>query len=107
MFENLFENGGIGYCRGYTILTLYLYPLSYIPETGVLTYVPEMTIIVKLQESNEQSQLVNPSLLRHSQTDEDIIRDLVTNPSILSTYDPVEMDVLNDGTETTQEGTSS
>ena len=106
VFENLFENGGIGYCRGYTILTLYLYPLSYIPETGVLTYVPEMTIIVKLQESNEQSQLVNPSLLRHSQTDEDIIRDLVTNPSILSTYDPVEMDVLNDGTETTQEDTS-
>lgn len=105
VFENIFENGGIGYCRGYSILTIYLYPLNYVPGAGALTYITEMTITVQLQESDEQSPLQNPSLLRDSQTDEDVVRELVTNPSILSTYDSLEMDVLEGETETTQEET--
>jgi hypothetical protein len=62
-----------------------------------------MTITVQLQESEEDSALENPSFLRFSQTDEDVVRELVTNPSILSTYDPVDMDDLVGETETTQE----
>jgi hypothetical protein len=106
VFENLFENGGIGYCRGYAILTIYLYPLNYVPGAGILTYFPEMKIILQLQESDEQPLIEDSSLLRYSQTDEDVIRDLVTNPSILSTYESLEMDELDGGAETTQVRTS-
>ena len=105
VFEKIFENGGIGYCRGYEILTIYLYPLQYVPGTGVLTYFPEMTITVQLQESKGQPIQENPSLLRYSQTDEDVVRELVTNPAILSTYDVQEMNVLDGATETAQEDT--
>ncbi len=101
--EEIFENGGIGYCRGYAILTIYLHPIRYTPGTGVLTYFPQMTITVQLRESEEQSLLENPSFLRFSQTDEDVVRELVTNPSILSTYDPLDIDELDGETETTQE----
>ena len=87
---------------GYEILTIYLYPLQYIPGAGVLTYFPEMTITVQLHESEQQPLRENLSLLRYSQTDEDVIRELVTNPAILSTYEAQDMNVLNGAIETAQ-----
>jgi hypothetical protein len=102
VFEEIFENGGIGYCRGYEILTIYLYPLQYVPGAGVLTYFPEMTITVQLHESEQQPLREDLSLLRYSQTDEDVIRELVTNPAILSTYEAQDMNVLNGAIEAAQ-----
>ncbi|MCX6671746.1 MAG: hypothetical protein NTX92_07490 [Euryarchaeota archaeon] len=105
VFEKIFENGGIGYCRGYEILTIYLYPLQYVPGTGVLTYFPEMTITLQLHESEQQPLREELTLLRYSQTDEDVVRELVTNPAILSTYDAQDMNVLDGATETVQKDT--
>ncbi len=90
IFQDAYEDGGIGYCRGYALLTLYLYPVQYVPATGVVTYSPEISVTVILQESLEQRTERNPAFYRSSETDETLIREMVANPTILSTYDSPE-----------------
>jgi hypothetical protein len=90
VFDTIYENMGVGYCRGFAILTVYLFPVQYTPATGLLTYFPEMTIVVSLQKSIEKCSEQNHSFLRISTTDQKIIQDMVTNPDILSTYDAID-----------------
>ncbi len=104
--EKCYENSGVGYCRGYAILTVSLFPLSYEPENGTVGYHSEMTIILQLQKSEEHVLLEDPFFLRDSQTDEAIIRELVTNPQILSTYNSSGDTCLDGEIQTTQQEAS-
>ena len=47
----LFEIGEIGFCRGFAILTVYLFPVRYVPTKGHVYYFPEITVTVDLKES--------------------------------------------------------
>jgi hypothetical protein len=105
VLKDLYENGGVGYCRGYAILTVYLYPLQYIPGAGTLTYFPEMTVTLSLAPSGEQTLSGTGLFLRNTDADEDVIREMVTNPSILSTYETMDISSLDEGTQTSPSDT--
>lgn len=96
IFENRYEDGGVGYCRGYALLTLYLYPIQYVPGTGMLTYSPEMTITLTLQQPFDQHTDMKHTYYRSSDTDEALIREMVANPTILSTYDSPEETIYDE-----------
>ncbi|MFH1101553.1 MAG: C25 family cysteine peptidase [Methanobacteriota archaeon] len=83
IFENLYEQKEIGYCRGYQILSLILHPIQYIPGTNQLYYFPQLDITIDLAE-DEQDQ--THTLLRNSQEDTKIIQNLVINPDIIQSY---------------------
>jgi hypothetical protein len=101
VFENIYENGGIGYCRGFAILTVYLYPVQYIPKSGSLYYLPEMTVTIDLVQPEEDMLTENPTFLRYSEADKEKIQEIVTNPSIISTYAPSTERLLENDIETT------
>jgi hypothetical protein len=79
-----YEDGGVGYCRGFAIDTVNLYPVQYIPKTGKLSYYPTMIVTMTLQ--NDSSPGAKNALLRHIHVDCAIIHDMVANPSALSSY---------------------
>jgi hypothetical protein len=101
VFEYIYENGGIGYCRGFAILTVYLYPVQYIPKSGSLYYFPQMTVTVDLTQTEEAALTKNLTFLRYSETDQEVIQEMVTNPSIISTYTPTTENPLENDMETT------
>ncbi len=76
-----FEDIGVGYCRGYAILCIALYPVQYIPITGKLSYYPKMTITLDLEESE-----FNNPFYRGIQEDEEWVKTLVDNPEITDSY---------------------
>jgi hypothetical protein len=80
--EGEHDHFDIGYCRGYAILTLNLYPTQYVPAEGKLWYYPEMTVEVKLTMTGDINQFY-----RHT-NDEDKawISSLVCNPEVTQTY---------------------
>jgi hypothetical protein len=89
LFTHLFELGEIGLCRGFSILTVYLHPVQYIPGQGAVYYFPEMTVTVDFKESTEAVFDENVSLLRYSDADRQLIKSIVANPTLIETYDPV------------------
>jgi len=76
-----YENLGIQYCRGYSILSLNLNPTKYIPREGRLFYYPEMTVEIKLKETGEINKF-----LRDSISDEKWVESLVINPEATESY---------------------
>jgi len=82
--RHAYEDGGVGYCRGFAIDTVNLYPVQYIPKTGKLSYYPTMIVTLTLQ--NDSAPHAKNALLRHSHVDCAIIHDMVVNPSALSSY---------------------
>ncbi|MGF3585227.1 MAG: C25 family cysteine peptidase, partial [Thermoplasmatota archaeon] len=82
-----FENIGTYNFRGYSILTLVLYPVHYIGQNKEIYYYNEMTVTIKTTEISS----VNP-LFRSSPVDEMMIREMVDDYSRINTYvfsDPV------------------
>lgn len=78
------DDYSIGYCRGYTILSLPLMSVQYIPNSGTLLFHPQLTISITLKPA-----AANP-LLRYSADDEAWVRSLVSNPEVLSSYGSVK-----------------
>jgi len=76
------DNYQIGYCRGYTILTLTLSPVQYIPGRGKLLYCPEIVVDIKLSENDTSKKF-----LRNNIEDEQWVKSLVNNPEILDDFD--------------------
>jgi hypothetical protein len=71
----------IGYSHGYAILDLGLSPMQYSPNTGTLTYYPEMTVTINLQNNGYVNQL-----FRNNVDDEAYVKTLVSNPEIAQLY---------------------
>jgi hypothetical protein len=94
VYKNLYENGGVGYCRGFAILTVFLYPVQYIPKTGELSYYPEMKITLNLRESFQPIHKNRDMFLRNQHMDQDFIRQMVVNPSVIATYSPSSVQFL-------------
>jgi len=77
----LYDNLDVNYCRGYSILTISLYPVSYIPVEGRIYYTPEIIVKLELEETNQ-----NNEFFRGNTADEDWVKSLVINPEIVENY---------------------
>jgi len=77
----LYHQQEIQYIKGYSLLVLNLFPVSYIGESGDLYYYEQMNVTVTVTQTGS----VNP-LFRNLQRDEESLLDLVDDTSMLSTY---------------------
>lgn len=77
----LYEIIGPYTLRGYSILTLNLYPVQYEAKTGCLTFFKEMDVTLSLKPTNPTG------IIRENTIDEDIINKYVVNPNILHSYE--------------------
>lgn len=77
----IFQSLGVGYCRGYQILTLNLYPTEYIPGIGQLSYHSKMTVTVELKSDGNVNRFY-----RADPDDRAWVEKLVDNPEISETY---------------------
>ncbi len=71
----------IGYCRGYTLLSLALHPVQYVPGSGKVFYYPEITININLDENYPVNQF-----FRNTKNDEEWVSTLVNNPEMAGEY---------------------
>jgi len=88
VFDSRCSEGEIGFCRGFSILTVYLYPVQYVPKTGRLYFFPDMTITVEFDSFATFGCNNDNKLLRYSKQDQDAISDMVENPVSIISYDP-------------------
>ncbi|MCP4584022.1 MAG: T9SS type A sorting domain-containing protein [candidate division Zixibacteria bacterium] len=78
----VYKNGGVGYCRGYAILNLNVFPTEYIPSEGKLSYHSNMHIKITLKDTGYINNLYRPG----NQSDRDWVSRLVNNPEVAYTY---------------------
>ena len=83
--DNTFSIGKIGYYRGYKIITIFLYPIKYIPKKGLLYYTPEISITINIEISANKKPA--NKFLRFIDNDRYLISSLVENPEDIATYD--------------------
>jgi PKD repeat protein len=70
--------------RGYTIIVVNLFPIHYIPKTGILSYAQKMILTVYLQpEEIIQTGVLQP---RNLPQDRIWITEMIDNPEALATY---------------------
>ncbi|HEC77085.1 MAG TPA: hypothetical protein ENI33_07510 [Thermoplasmatales archaeon] len=69
--------------RGYSILTLRLYPVEYIPKSGEIYYYNDMTLRVKTEDSS-----IN-EMFRNFSKDEIRVKKMVDNPETTKSYTSV------------------
>lgn len=86
VFDRTYEDGGTGFCRGFKILTVYLYPTQYLPKDGLLYYFPYMDIRVDLENDDCAILEEGDSLFRGSDDDVDFISSIVVNPDAIDSY---------------------
>jgi len=70
----------LGYCRGYTIVSLSLEPVQYLPTQGKLLYYTQLTVTVNLKTTTSNN------LYRNSADDKAWVQSLVCNPSVADQY---------------------
>ena len=80
--EDIYDEPIIGYCRGYEILTVNLYPIQYNAADGILFYHPTMNIEINLEKNGHINRFY-----RNNPADRAWVKSLVINPEILDTYD--------------------
>jgi len=88
VFETVYTVGDIGFCRGFAILTIHLYPIQYIPKTNTAYYFPEMNIKITLTEDIQMYEKEQNMYLRLDNQDIRIIESTVINPQTIDTYTP-------------------
>ncbi|RLF60949.1 MAG: hypothetical protein DRN37_01815 [Thermoplasmata archaeon] len=79
--DTLYDVVGVDYCRGYAILTLNIYPVTYNPLEGTLFYYPELTVDI----STKQTGYIN-QFFRNIPDDRAWVMQLVVNPEVADTY---------------------
>jgi hypothetical protein len=70
----------IGYSHGYTIVSLALQPVQYLPTQGQLRYYPSLTVSINLKDAPANQ------FFRNTADDEAYVSSLVSNPSIIQNY---------------------
>lgn len=77
----LYDNIGVQYFRGFSILILRLYPVQYIPLTGELFYYPDLRISINTDEEEK----IHP-LFRGLKRDKQLVMQKVDNPGVINSY---------------------
>lgn len=78
---SLYDEYQIGYSHGYTILSINLRPLQYLPGQGMVNYYPELTIDIDLKDADEPNQFY-----QNNPEDRAYVESLIDNAEILNTY---------------------
>lgn len=81
---NFYSIVGTYKCRGYPILFINLYPVTYDGVTGDLFYTPHLTLEVYTKESEMKTPV------RGLERDKRLIESIVDNPTYLTTYNAVK-----------------
>ncbi|MFH2000205.1 MAG: C25 family cysteine peptidase [Planctomycetota bacterium] len=80
-----FSGEKVGFCRGYTIYSMGLNPVKYVPASGQLSYYTEMTVSIEMKDTGEFN-----SFLRSDNTkDRAWVQKLVSNPEMTTSYQEV------------------
>ncbi|MEM2583089.1 MAG: CARDB domain-containing protein, partial [Candidatus Thermoplasmatota archaeon] len=79
--EKIYDVIGVGYCRGYAILAMNLFPVEYYPVEGELFYYPLIEIELKLNKNGYVNEFY-----RNNPNDRSYVASLVINPEILDSY---------------------
>ncbi|MFH0816663.1 MAG: C25 family cysteine peptidase [Methanobacteriota archaeon] len=77
---------GVQMLRGYSILILNLFPVSYEPLSGRLTYSPEIEVTIETSPSEEVAEAC-VSMLRSLASDADAVASQVENREEMASYD--------------------
>ncbi|TKJ27479.1 MAG: hypothetical protein CEE42_02145 [Promethearchaeota archaeon Loki_b31] len=72
---------GVYELRGYRILVLNLYPVSYVPKTGKVSYFRDITVLVRLTNHPNANLL-----FRNLKVDEKRVVNTVDNPELVDVY---------------------
>lgn len=91
VFEDIFTIGSLGYCRGYSVLTVFLYPVKYIPKEGLLYYTSNMNILVSVDDENVINSDQTNMYLRGLNSDKQLVSSLVENPGYIESYDSPDL----------------
>ncbi|RLF50641.1 MAG: hypothetical protein DRN11_04290, partial [Thermoplasmata archaeon] len=78
--EEIYRMTGIHKFRGFTILTLELYPVQYIPKERKLYWYDNISILIKARKGNVDE------LYRGLPQDIEEVKDIVVNPSMIYEY---------------------
>ena len=78
--DSLLQDYQIGYNHGYTILSFALTPVQYTPSQGTVTYHPEISVSIDLEETTYNQ------LYRASKEDKLWVQNLVSNPEMTDLY---------------------
>jgi hypothetical protein len=88
--SEIFKNQGVGYCRGYEILTIALNPINYRPALGQMYYYPELTVEIELKDTGNVDQFY-----RNNINDEEWVRKLVYNSEVMNYYHNRNLDTFD------------
>jgi len=80
--SDMIRNQGVGYSRGYQILSFGLSPVQYNPVDGELWYYEELNVRIDLEETGYVNEFY-----RGLDSDRDWVESLVFNPVVSETYD--------------------
>ena len=83
VLKETFKDGKIGFCRGFKILTVFLFPITYIPKKGEVCYYPEMTIKINLKDFKSKDN----KFLRLTDSDKKFVEEIIDNPEETNNYD--------------------
>ncbi len=86
----IIENSGVDDCRGYSILTVNLYPTKYFPNMGILHYYPHITINIDVSPTGKISPF-----FRNNKNDEDWVKNLVVNPETVKEYQSLTLSTFD------------
>jgi len=86
VFKNIFSTESIGFCKGYKLLTLYLYPVRYIPGNGLLYFTDKINIKIELQKNTTFYDKEYNQFFRNNKNDKKFVESLVENPSSIDLY---------------------
>ncbi|PNX51016.1 MAG: hypothetical protein BV456_04690, partial [Thermoplasmata archaeon M8B2D] len=79
--ENILENQGVAFCRGYSILTVAINPVQYIPCDGTIIYTSKIDLEIVLESTGD----IN-CFYRDNKNDENWVKNLVYNPEVADGY---------------------
>ena len=88
--EKLYSVVGTYNLRGYKILVLNVFPVRYVPQTGMLSYFENMKVSVSVDDTEEEN-----TFYRNLEDDEALVMNTIDNPEEINSYRAVS--TLNDG----------
>jgi len=79
--EKTYEIAGMGKFRGFSIVTVNLYPVQYIPKQGKLFYCTNITLIIETERKDNEN-----NLCRSLSIDKELVKKMVVNPLMTDEY---------------------
>jgi len=95
IIKKSYSHENIETCRGFTVLSITLFPVEYIPNPGMVQYFAEMQITIDLEEQDTKTFEANNQMLRKTPEDLELIQSMVINPGAVNTYNPSALNAFS------------